>query len=116
MSHSAPAFQPQTLDVDERILNRNLLVMGGDGHQETEFSPVFKETPSKVTLVPDSDSLLPSVTVTPDPGFCVKTRNVSGKKVFINVCKVAEIPPAPHITEEKLRGMIASEDYDSDYR
>ena len=54
--------------------------------------------------------------VTPTPGMCIKTKNVKDEKVFINLCKIQEIPPAPPLSEEKLKDIIASEDYSSDFR
>ena len=48
--------------------------------------------------------------------MCIKTKNVNGEKVFINLCKILEIPPAPPLPEEKLKEIIASEDYNADFR
>ena len=48
--------------------------------------------------------------------MCIKTKNVNGEKVFINLCKILEIPPAPPLSEEKLKEIIASEDYNADFR
>jgi hypothetical protein len=40
------------------------------------------------------------ITITPDPGFVVKTKQISdGKKVFINVCTHAEL----HAPSQKKR-------------
>ncbi len=36
--------------------------------------------------------------------------------MFLNLCRVNEIPPAPPMSESRLRSVIADEDYDSDYR
>ncbi len=66
------------------------------------------------SLLPEAD--LPSVQVTPEPGICVKTTNLGGKKVFVNLCKIQEIPPAPPMTEEKLQQIIADENYDTDFK
>ena len=54
--------------------------------------------------------------VTPTPGMCIKTKNVKDEKVFINLCKIQEIPPAPPLSEDKLKDIIASEDYSADFR
>ena len=48
--------------------------------------------------------------------MCVKTKNLKSAKVFINICKIQEIPPAPPLSEEKLKNVIAMEDYSSDFR
>jgi len=116
------AFLPQTLDVDRSLLEVGLRVVGRDPAEEALFGPApAKELVSnkpaaaiKSSLWP-SDSL-PAVSVTPNPGLCVKTKNVAGRKVFLNLCKVSEIPLPPPITEEKLAKIIAEEDYDSDFR
>ena len=60
--------------------------------------------------------MIPIFKVTPTPGMCIKTKNVKDEKVFINLCKIQEIPPAPPLSEEKLKDIIASEDYSSDFR
>ncbi|XP_033635576.1 PIH1 domain-containing protein 1-like [Asterias rubens] len=53
-------------------------------------------------------------TVKPQPGFCIKTRNESNAKVFINVCKSAELPSPNDITEEELIKILDSSE--PDYR
>lgn len=114
-SNAVPSglFQPQTLDVDENIFDKNLRII--DGHEESDPTlPMFRQLDSKPTLLPEPE--LPSVTVVPDSGMCVKTKNFEGKKFFINVCKIQAIPPAKPISEENLQSIIASEDYTSDYR
>ena len=42
-------------------------------------------------------------------GICVKTKNRDGKKVFVNLCKISEIPPPIKISEEELIKIIESE-------
>ena len=64
----------------------------------------------------DIENMIPIFKVTPTPGMCIKTKNVKDEKVFINLCKIQEIPPAPPLSEEKLKDIIASEDYSSDFR
>ena len=46
----------------------------------------------------------------------MKTKNIEGQKVFVNVCKVEAIPPAKPISEEALKAIIVSEDYETDYK
>ena len=60
--------------------------------------------------------MIPIFKVTPTPGMCIKTKNVKDEKVFINLCKIQEIPPAPPLSEDKLKDIIASEDYSADFR
>ncbi|VEN40409.1 unnamed protein product [Callosobruchus maculatus] len=52
----------------------------------------------------------PSKLVQPTPGFCVKAREVSGPKVFVNVCKTGAIPPPKDITVRELQEILATEE------
>jgi len=54
--------------------------------------------------------------VSPEPGICIKTTNISGAKVFINFCKLSEVPPPLPITEDRLKEIIAHDDYSTDFR
>ncbi len=111
------------LDVDEAIMERNLRLVG-DGDADADSPESFlmpnnsriAPTNSATALLPDDPSALPSVEVTPDPGLCVKTRSLGGSKVFLNLCLVAEIPPAPPMSEQGLADIVEREDYASDYR
>ncbi|XP_071658061.1 PIH1 domain-containing protein 1 isoform X2 [Patagioenas fasciata] len=47
----------------------------------------------------------PSRAVTPQPGFCVKTR-AGGAKVFINVCHSGEVPAPPPLSPPGLRRLL----------
>lgn len=106
-------FQPQTLEVDENIFDKNLRIIDdhGDGDQAL---PLYRQIESRQSLLPEPE--LPSVTIVPDTGMCVKTKNIEGRKFFINVCKINAIPPARPISEENLQNIIANEDYSSDYK
>jgi len=117
-------FQPQTLDVDESIINNALKIVddgpvapsaGGGG---MPFPMAAAKTGSKFNpknpLLPTEN--IPVIKVTPNPGLCVKTKNIDGHKVFINVCKIQEIPPPPPLSEAKLKEIIANEDYSTDFR
>lgn len=109
-------FQPQTLEVDDQLFDQNLRIVDTPTASNAALglptNDLFK--PRKNELLPEPE--LPSITVVPDPGMCVKTKNINGEKVFINFCKVLSIPPAKPISEEALQDIIANEDYDSDYR
>ena len=48
--------------------------------------------------------------------MCVKTKNIEGKKFFLNVCKINAIPPARPISEEALQTILVNEDYATDYK
>ncbi|XP_040569591.1 PIH1 domain-containing protein 1 [Lepeophtheirus salmonis] len=104
-------FQPMKLEVDNSLLEKSLSILNAP--QTSEATSKFK------TQVP---SLFPgsyegsSIEVTPSPGFCVKSCNIHGKKVFINFCKVSEIPTAAPISEEDLIKIIEEENYETPYR
>ena len=108
-------FQPQTLEVDEHIFDKNLRIVEdilGDAN-ENPFLKQDKVLESNPLL---PEPVLPTITIIPDPGLCVKTKNVQGTKVFINVCKIEAIPPAKPITEEALQAIILSDDYNANYK
>jgi len=85
---------------------------------DAEAEKLFAASPAtRAPVLSASDAaLLPALDVTPEPGICVKTRNLAGGKVFVNVCKINEIPPARPITEDQLQKIIAEEDYATDFR
>ncbi len=107
--------------MDEGLLEKGLQILPGpSGGPESEAEKLFlAPTAAPKPLLSGAgvgDVDLPSVEVTPEAGMCVKTRNIAGQKVFVNVCKINEIPPARPISEEQLRSVIAEEDYASDFR
>lgn len=117
-------FQPQTLDVDETIFDKNLKIVD-DQELDDQLTGIFpglgknanlstSKFKAERKLLPQED--YPAVQVTPTLGMCIKTKNVKNEKVFINLCKIQEIPPAPPLSEDKLKDIIASEDYTSDFR
>lgn len=113
-------FQPSRLEVDGGIIDRNLQILTNSSSSlESEAEKLFlPPQPSLLTSgsAAGSDALLPSIDVTPDPGMCVKTTNLAGDKVFVNVCKINEIPPARPISEEQLQNIVAEENYATDFR
>lgn len=80
---------------------------------------MFHELMKTIPDTPEVDDKPPAAnikTVMPEPGFCVKTRcEKSGQKVFINVCKSAEIPLPVDISEDELTAILESDD-PSNYR
>lgn len=116
-------FQPMTLDVDDKILDRNLKFVADSTEDDlNSLFPGFGSSSGRIAnKSSERFSLLPeqeyaSVQVTPEPGLCIKTKNIQNEKVFINLCKIQEIPPAPPLSEEKLQEIIISEDYTAEYK
>jgi hypothetical protein len=106
-------FQAKTLEVDESLFDKSLRIIDSGGPSSGMVNnPASFD--NKKTLFPEEE--LPSVAVVPDPGMCVKTKNIAGDKVFLNFCKVHAIPPAKPISENALQDIIANENYNSDYR
>ena len=103
-------FQPQKLEISPNF--SNLKIIEDDNVNSIMGRNIAKGTNPKI--IPDTE--LPSISVIPDPGLCVKTKNLEGTKVFINVCKIEAIPPAKPITEEALQSIIVAEDYNSDFQ
>ena len=103
------SFQPARLDVDPSILDTQLMFVQPE--QDSLLSSL-----APVSKVEELDSLLPlpdypSVTVTPRPGLCVKTKNQAGQKFFLNLCRLTEVPSPAPMTEQELERMIGEEDY-----
>lgn len=113
------SFAPARLDVDPSILDTNLMVVGG--REEEQLASLLPPSLLPTSKVEELDSLLPtpdypSVTAVPRPGICVKTRNAAGEKFFLNLCKLAEVPPPPPMEAAELERMIAEEDYTNLWR
>ncbi|XP_078000414.1 PIH1 domain-containing protein 1-like [Glandiceps talaboti] len=53
-------------------------------------------------------------TVAPEPGFCLKTKNGDGEKVFINICQSPQIPAPQEVSEAQLTVLLDADH--SDYR
>nr|XP_022291151.1 PIH1 domain-containing protein 1-like [Crassostrea virginica] len=58
----------------------------------------------------DPNNKVSWTTITPRPGFCLKTKKDNGEKVFINVCQADNVPQPKDITEEELLKLLESED------
>ncbi|XP_060748302.1 PIH1 domain-containing protein 1 isoform X2 [Tachysurus vachellii] len=52
-----------------------------------------------------------SKSIRPQPGLCVKTFSLPDKqKVFVNICKSADVPPPPPISHDALVDLLDSDD------
>jgi len=108
-------FQPAKLDVDPSIMTNKLSIVEAEDEMESMFRQMSASSQPKIeTLIPETE--YPSLLVYPKPGLCVKTRNAAGKKVFLNVCRLPEIPAPTPITEQELQRVIADEDYTTLWR
>ncbi|KAF2353200.1 PIH1 domain [Trinorchestia longiramus] len=90
------------LDVDESILtNRLLLQDDGKTFGRQELSQ----------LLPDSTETS-AITITPEPGICVKTKLLSGSgsKVFVNVCTCSKVPLPEDLTDDELLEILNSDE------
>jgi len=104
------SFVPAKLDVDPSIINNKLSIVDKEDDIESMFRQMSASTQPKIeSLIPEME--YPSLLVYPKPGLCVKTRNAGGKKFFLNVCRLQEIPAPTPITEQELQRVIADEDY-----
>ena len=108
-------FQPAKLDVESGILDSNLKIINDSDPLDSLFPGLAQPKKNALdSLVPQSE--YQTTQVVPKPGLCVKTKNAVGTKFFINICKLAEIPPPPPIDESELAKMIESEDYSNLWR
>lgn len=125
MTSSSSYFQPQTLDIDSGIFDRNLRIVDelNDKDSTSSSAASFQRSSSTQNKITElSQKILssaedyPSVQVTPTPGLCIKTKNVKNEKVFINLCKIQEIPPPPPLSEQELCDIISKDDYSNPYK
>ncbi|XP_023335054.1 PIH1 domain-containing protein 1-like [Eurytemora carolleeae] len=108
-------FQPARLDVDPSILDSKLSFVTDDNEMESMFKQISTSSKPKISsLIPEEE--YPSSIAYPKPGLCMKTRNADGKKFFINLCVLQEIPPPTPISEQELERVIADEDYSTLWR
>ncbi|XP_072165500.1 PIH1 domain-containing protein 1-like [Diadema setosum] len=102
-SVSKDAFDKSLLELDEESLYKHLLLQAtenagglfGDGQPEP--------------------SPLASNVVTPEPGVCIKTKDNTGGKVFINLCHTSEMPAPKDINDAELLELLESPEI-TDYR
>ena len=58
---------------------------------------------SPPNLLPAPD--YPCMTTVPSPGLCVMTTNPAGDMFYLNLCKLAEVPPAAAMEAAELEGV-----------
>ncbi|CAG9578627.1 unnamed protein product [Danaus chrysippus] len=91
-----------SLEIDPSIMEKNMRIVK-DSAVEEEINKLLAET-------------IPSQTVKPRPGFCVKTfTKPDNKKVFVNICLTEAIPCPRNISNGELMQILNSED-PSSYR
>lgn len=87
---------------DEQTLSdaflKNLLLNSGQSNG--------LEDPSKQK----SSDGVPYITITPLPGFCMKSRTDGGDKIFINICQSENVPAPADLTDDELLQVLESED------
>ncbi|XP_042327012.1 PIH1 domain-containing protein 1 isoform X1 [Sceloporus undulatus] len=89
------------------ISDKSLLSAELQEEEEEEFQRLLLQATQKIqSSLPSQAESKP---IRPLPGFCLKTRTVSGDKVFVNVCKSPHIPPPPDLSNEELTCLIESE-------
>ncbi|XP_054766716.2 PIH1 domain-containing protein 1-like [Lytechinus pictus] len=91
------------LELDEESLYKHLLLQANEN-----AGGLFGNS------TPDPSQAEVNV-VTPEPGVCIKTKDNSGKKVFVNLCKTREMPAPQDITDSELVKLLDSDEI-SDYR
>ncbi|XP_045768080.1 PIH1 domain-containing protein 1-like [Maniola jurtina] len=91
-----------TLEVDPTIMENNMRIVK-ENPVEEELNKLLADT-------------VPSQTVKPRPGFCVKTfTKPDNKKVFVNICLTEAIPSPVDISNAELMQILNSDD-PSSYR
>ncbi|XP_030842216.1 PIH1 domain-containing protein 1 [Strongylocentrotus purpuratus] len=91
------------LDLDEESLYKHLLLQANENAGGLFGNATPDPSQSEVNVV------------TPEPGVCIKTKDNSGKKVFINLCKTTEMPAPADMKESELIKLLDSDEL-SDYR
>ncbi|XP_064628386.1 PIH1 domain-containing protein 1-like [Lineus longissimus] len=86
-------------------------LQGGD---EDFYQKLLFQAAQEEGQIPQTPAA-PCHKVTPKPGFCLKTKNEKGEKVFINVCVEESLPIPKDITDTELVKILDSPD-PSSYR
>ncbi|XP_071941802.1 PIH1 domain-containing protein 1-like [Antedon mediterranea] len=93
-------------------INQSLL----DQPPSEEEERLYKELLLQASEMHNMESKEPECNlVQPQPGMCVKTKDLHGNKIFINICQSSEMPSPLDITEEELVQILQS-DEPGDYR
>jgi len=101
----------QFLDIDDSILVKNLLLTdraqltaGGGGDANKALGE------ERINILTPSDRLEQSQCkfIIPQPGLCLKTRElVTNHKIFINLCKADDVPdPEEYFTDEQIYDIL----------
>ncbi|XP_033101856.1 PIH1 domain-containing protein 1-like [Anneissia japonica] len=93
--------------------NRSLLLEQPGSEEEERL---YKELLLQASQMHSLESNQPACNlVQPEPGMCLKTKDLHGNKVFINICQSIEMPSPVDVTEEELTEVLESEE-PGDYR
>jgi hypothetical protein len=92
------------LDVDSSIIENNLLIntdaptrLPSSRNEDLEqLFPRSAEEPSKIIQL--------------TPALCLKTRDMSGNKVFVNLCTAEDLPVPPEVSDSELALILDSDD------
>lgn len=57
-----------------------------------------------------SQGEIPFIHIIPTPGFCLKTKNESQEKIFINICMSDDVPEPKDISENELIKLLETDD------
>ncbi|CAG0884764.1 unnamed protein product [Cyprideis torosa] len=115
---SSPKKSGNFLDIDDSTLSKTL-ILESQRAVTSELEKLGLSSVGQPSSVSEDEPLLPqpnlpSKTIVPKPGFCVKTLvRKTKEKVFINICHSDEVPcPKPNLTEQELAAKIDTDEID----
>lgn len=91
------------MEADSSLLSSEMELQ----QQEELYQQLLLQTMGKMQSENPRDSRV----IRPQPGLCVKTFTLPDKrKVFVNICQSAAVPPPPPLSREALVELLESED------
>lgn len=67
------------------------------------------EDPSLLSSM-QQQGTIPTTTVVPTPGFCLKTKSKQNEKIFANICMAETVPPPKDLSDSDLIALLESDD------